>query len=126
MNSVNLVGRLTASPEVRTASSGNSIARFTVAVDRGKNKEGVKETDFPSCVAYGKTAETVDKYCFKGMMVGITGNLHTGKYEKDGRTVYFTEVVVNKLDFMSKREDAPAKDDRPVEGFQQILEDVPF
>lgn len=126
MNSVNITGRLTASPEVRVSNSGNSIAKFTVAVDRGKNKDGVKETDFPSVIAYGKTAEMVDKYCYKGMMVAVSGSIRTGSYEKDGRKIYTTDIVANKVDFLSKREDAPSKDDHPVQGFQQIIDDIPF
>ena len=127
MNCVCITGRLVSAPEYRESGSGSKLARFTVAVDRGKTKEGVKITDFPNCVAYDKVAELVDKYCFKGMMVAVTGSIHTGKYEKDGKMVYFTEVAAQRVDFLSKREDEPGKDDVPVKGFSQIdPSSIPF
>lgn len=66
MNTVQLVGRLTRDPEVRYTDSGTSIARFSVACDRRFNREGEDSADFISCVAFGKTAEFLEKYFYKG------------------------------------------------------------
>ncbi len=67
MNSVQLVGRLTRDPEVRYTEGGSSIARFALAVDRRFKGENGPTADFPNCVAFGKTAEFIEKYFHKGM-----------------------------------------------------------
>lgn len=98
MNSVNLIGRLTADPEIRSDKKGElEIARFTVAVDR----IGSEEADFIRCVAFGKSAEFVEDYFTKGLRVGVTGRIQTGRYEdKDsGKTIYTTDVISERLDF---------------------------
>lgn len=100
MNTVNLIGRLTKDPEMRTFEGKNKDddvlqAMFTIAVDRNS-----EEADFIRCLAYGKTAEVIEKYCSKGMRVGVTGHMRTGQYEhKDGYTVYTTDVIVDRFDF---------------------------
>lgn len=104
MNKVELVGRLTRDPEVRytTGESANAIARFSVAVNRRfKNAEGNYDADFINCVAFGKTAEFVEKYFTKGMAIGLTGRIQTGSYtNKDGQKVYTTDVVVEETEFV--------------------------
>lgn len=100
MNSVNLIGRITKDPEIRYTSGSTPIAvcSFTLAVDR-RNKN--KETDWIRCIAFGKTAELMDKYISKGRQMGITGRIQTGSYEdKEGRTVYTTDVVVDRMYFI--------------------------
>lgn len=90
MNQVILIGRLTKDPEVRQTQAGSEIAKYTLAVDRFGDG-----TDFINCTAFGKTAEFAEKYLTKGMKVAVSGRIQTGKYEKDGRTVYTTDVIVN-------------------------------
>ena len=80
INSVNLTGRLTAEPEVRYTDGGTSVARFTLAVDRRFKQEGGPTADFPRCVAFGKTAEFIEKYFKKGMKMELTGRIQTGSY----------------------------------------------
>ena len=79
------------------------IARFTLAVDRrrSRNQDGNGQTaDFISCVAFGKTGEFVEKYAHKGMKLDIVGRIQTGSYQnKDGQTVYTTDVVVDEIEF---------------------------
>ena len=99
MNNVTLIGRLTRDPDVRYNSEHMAIARFSVAVDRPP-KDGKKEADYPNCVAFGKTAEVIEKYCKKGKQVGISGRITTGSYEKDGQKIYTTTVAVDRLDLL--------------------------
>lgn len=107
MNKVILVGRLTKDVEIRT-SNENAFARFSVAVNRPfKNKDGEYDADFPNCVAFGKTAEFIEKYFHKGDMIGLTGRIQTGSYtNKDGATVYTTEVAVETAEFVSSKKDS--------------------
>lgn len=128
MNNVALIGRLTRDPEVRYTNDGKAIARFTIAIDRAKDKDGNKMTDFPSIVAFGKTAEVVEKWAGKGRLVGINGRIQTGSYEKDGKKVYTTDVVAERVELLDKSESNSAgnhEDDVP-EGFSKLDEDIPF
>lgn len=104
MNRTILIGRLTKDIDVRSSQSGTSVAKFTVAVDR-RTKE--KETDFINCTAFGKTAEVLQKYVRKGHRIGIVGHIQTGSYEKDGHKVYTTDVIVDEIEFLEKKDDAP-------------------
>lgn len=103
MNKVVLMGRLTKDPEVRysTGENATAIARFTVAVNRKfKNAEGNYEADFINCVAFGKSAEFIEKYFAKGSMIALSGRIQTGRYtNKDGVKVYTTDVVVEDTEF---------------------------
>ena len=132
MNQVMLIGRLTKDPEVRyTATSQLAVARFSVAIDRGKDKNGNDAgADFPNIVCFGKTAELVEKYVRKGQMVGITGRIQTGSYEKDGQKVYTTEVVADRVEFLSPKGEGGSspKADAPDEGsFPEFTDDdLPF
>ena len=95
MNVISLVGRFTRDPDVRYSDGGTSIARFTLAVDRKFKRDGEPTADFPSCVAFGRPAEFIEKYFKQGMRAGITGRIQTGSYtNKDGVKVYTTDVIV--------------------------------
>ena len=105
MNNAVLVGRLTRDPETRTTQSGIAVTSFTLAVDRRfKDKEtGEYGADFIRCTAWRQTAEFIDKYFRKGSKLGVIGSIQTGSYEKDGRTVYTTEVVVDEAYFVESK-----------------------
>ena len=109
MNKFCGVGRLVGDPEIRYSQGANAtcIARFTVAISRRfKNAEGNYEADFIRCTAFGKTGEFLEKYFRKGMAIGITGRITTGSYvNKDGQTVYTTEVTVEEAEFVEKKSD---------------------
>ena len=104
MNSVSLIGRLTKDPDVRYgATSQMAVARFSIAINRQKDKNGEEKTDYPNIVCFGKTAELVEKYLGKGRLVGIQGRIQTGSYQdKDGKTVYTTEVVADRVEFLDR------------------------
>lgn len=104
MNSVQLVGRFTADPDVRYTNGGATVARFRIAVDRRFKQEGQQEADFISCVAFGKTAEFIEKYFHKGQRIGLNGRIQTGSYsDKDGKTVYTTDVVAENVEFVESK-----------------------
>lgn len=137
MNSVNLIGRLTRDPELRW-SGETAIARFSIAIDRPMKKDGSHETDFPTIVVFGRTAENCERYLTKGRQVGVAGRLQTGSYtNKNGDKVYTTEVVANRVEFLSNEsgsrqqgqgsqvpQNMPPQD--VPEGFAQMDEDIPF
>lgn len=105
MNCVQLVGRLTATPELKQTQSGIAVTRFTVAVDRRFQKNGEeKQADFIGCVAWRQTAEFICKYFTKGQRIGIEGRITTGKYEaQDGHTVFTFDVDVNNAEFVDSK-----------------------
>lgn len=107
MNKVVLMGRLTRDPDTRYTQGENSMAisRFTVAVDRrGKKQGGQQNADFPSCKAFGKTAESIQKWLHKGTKICLEGHIQTGSYKsKDGYTVYTTEVIVDNWEFAESK-----------------------
>lgn len=134
MNKVILVGRLTRDPETRT-SGDTTVTRFSLAVDRRFRKAGDETSpsaDFPSCVAFGKTAEFIEKYFKQGMKIAIEGRIQTGNYtDKDGVKHYTTDVIVEQAEFAeSKRTDAG--NDAPPSGNdwvnipEGIENDLPF
>lgn len=98
------IGRITKKPETRYTTTNLAIAKFTLAIKRDtKNKQGEYETDFINCVAYGKTAELIDKYLDKGSQIAIEGKIQTGSYEKDNKKIYTTDLVVERLTFLEKK-----------------------
>ena len=145
MNSVNLIGRLTRDPEVRYgAGSQTAVCTFTVAIDRGKDRDGNdRGADFPRITVFGKQAENCERYLKKGRLVGVSGRIQTGSYQnKDGATVYTTDVVADRVEFLEwgdrpqsngggmqyghSGNAQPANLDQAPEGFSAIEEDIPF
>ena len=122
MNKAMIVGRLTRDPNVRYSQGENQtcVARFTLVVDRRRSKnsrEGAKTADFISCVAFGKTGEFVEKYARKGMKFDIVGRIQTGSYQdKDGKTVYTTDIVVEEIEFGESKASAQANGAAPANG----------
>ena len=83
MNRVELVGRLTRDPELRTVSSGNSVATFTVAVNRPFTPQnGERDADFINCRVWNKQAENLAKFCHKGDQIGDRQHSQRGKYDR--------------------------------------------
>lgn len=125
MNIVTILGRLTKDPEIRTsAQTQTTVAKFAVAINRGKDAKGNDlGADYPNIVAFGKTAELVEKYFTKGSQIGITGHIRTDSYEKDGHRVYTTEVVADRIDFLDKK--ANAKETPESRSQRETAEDIP-
>jgi single-strand DNA-binding protein len=126
-------GRLTKDPAVKY-NNDKAVARFNLAVNRRFSKDG--EADFVSCVAFGKQGEFVEKYARKGMKFDVVGRIQTGNYkDKDGKTVYTTDVVVEEIEFgeskgTSAEPKAEAKEEPKDEGFMNVpdddMEGLPF
>lgn len=114
MNNVTLMGRLTKDPEVRTSPNGNSVARYTLAVNRTYKREGEPEADFINIVAFGKAAEVAQKYFRKGQQVAVIGNLQTSTYtDKDGIKRYGFNIIAEKQFFADSKRDSYEKDFTP-------------
>ena len=133
------IGRLTRDPEVRYTQGDKptAIARYTLAVDRKYKKEGEQSADFIPCVAFGKTAEFVEKYCKKGTKLAVSGRIQTGSYtNREGQKVYTTEVMIEEQEFAESKGSAqkqntqPAKEEDGMDGFMNIPdgldESLPF
>lgn len=103
MNTVNLIGRLARDAELRYTNSGAAVTSGNLAVQRNfKNANGDYEADFINFVAWGKTGELIAEHFKKGDMIGVNGRIQTRNYEnKEGRTVYVTEVVVDQITFLN-------------------------
>lgn len=102
MNNVTLVGRLTRDPEERRTLSNYYLTTFTLAVQRPFQSE--QEADFIRCIAWGKTADHIVRYCTKGMLVAIRGRIETYTYqdESDERR-FMTQVVTEQVRFLSRQ-----------------------
>lgn len=105
LNRVILMGRITQDLDLRTTSSGISVLRFTVAVDRGYARQGEeRQTDFISCTAWRQQAEFISRYFAKGRMIAIEGSLRTGSYDdKNGVKHYTTDVQVDSVSFTGEK-----------------------
>ena len=104
MNKVLLIGNLTKEVEVRFTTTNTKVAKFTLGIRRDvQNKEGNYDSDFINCVAYGNQAELVSKYLDKGSKISVEGRIQTGSYEKDGKKVHTTDVVVEKIQFLDSK-----------------------
>lgn len=128
MNSVNLIGRFTRDPELRSTPTGTSICAFSLAVQRSfKNNEGEYEADFINCVAWKNSAEFISKYFKKGQQIGVQGELQTRKWsDDDGKTRYATEVIVRNTTFVGKSENGNAAHNSLEENFGDFpAPDVP-
>ena len=115
MNKVILMGRLTRDPDVRYSAGGGdqqqAFARYTLAVDRrvrrDNNDPNAQTADFISCVAFGRSAQFAEQYLHKGTKIAVTGRIQTGKYtNRDGQTVYTTDVVVEDQEFAESKASA--------------------
>ena len=101
MNCVQLMGRLTKDPDMRTARD-MTVANFSIATD--KYGKGERSADFHNCVAFGKTAEFIQKFFHKGDMIAVIGSNTSGSYQrKDGETVYTYQVTVNSVEFCGNK-----------------------
>ena len=138
LNCVTLMGRLVADPELRTTTSGKSVATFRIAVDRSFVKQGEqRQADFITIVVWGNTADFVARYFSKGSMIAIQGRIQTRNYEDNNgnkRTAF--EVVATEVSFCGgKNETSPGQTAAPAtptysapEDFEEIGEDedLPF
>jgi single-strand DNA-binding protein len=103
MNIVILTGNLARDPEKSYTQSGMAITRFTIAVNRFRKTEGGDDADFIRVTSFDKQAELVERYLKKGSKVGVEGRIQTGSYEKEGKKVYTTDVIANRVEFLDRK-----------------------
>lgn len=113
MNRVELVGRLTAKPELRYTQNNLPNTKFTLAVNRQfSNAQGEKEADFINIVAWRKQAENVAQFLDKGSLVAVEGRIQTGSYDnKEGKKVYTFDVVADSVQFLETKGQAVSPKD---------------
>ncbi len=147
MNKVILMGRLTRDPEVRYTQNANgqmAIARYSIAVDRSRKREGEPDADFFNCTSFGRQGEFVEKYLKKGTKVVVVGRIQNDNYtNKEGQQVYSVQILVDEVEFAESKSSqsnygggqpaagngagapAPAGDDF-INVPSGVIEDLPF
>lgn len=115
LNSIIIMGRLTAAPELRQTASGLSVTSFTVAVDRSFAKSGEeRQTDFIPVVAWRSTADFVTKYFGKGSMIAVQGSLQSRNYEdKNGNKRTAFEIVADEVSFCGGKNEGNSNSEKP-------------
>ena len=104
LNNVVLVGRLTKDPSLIEGENETKRLNITIAILRDyKNQDGTYDTDFISCVLWNNLADHTCEYCKKGDIIGIKGRLQSSSYLKDDVTHYKTEVVAQRISFLSAK-----------------------
>lgn len=136
-----IIGNLTRDPEQRTAQSGTSMVRFTVAVNRRRKLDNQPDVDFCNITCFGKTGELAMQYLSKGRKVCIIGNLTVNTFTgQDGQTRHSIDVVCDDLEFLpsapqnqgdsssySKPQNAKPAQNNSFAGFNEMDEDeLPF
>lgn len=118
MNQIGLVGHLTKDPNLRQLSSSKIQASFVLAINRNfRNSHGTVDADYLLCIAWGKLAQRIAKYCGKGSLIGINGRLQSRSYvNKDNNRIFTMEVVAEDVRFYALK----SRDD----GFNPPLESV--
>ena len=131
MNRVVLVGRLTRDPEIRVFTNGNTVANFTLAVNRTfKNKEGNIDADFIPVQVSGLSVNVVQRFCTKGSQIGVEGRMQVRSYDaQDGSKRYVTEVIADRVELLGSRRDNNESSVSPVNAYvdttSQVYPDAP-
>lgn len=130
MNNVNLIGRLVKDVDVRVTGTGKKVCSFTLAIGR----RGGEGADFPTLVAWNKTAELLSKYTKKGDRLGVTGRIQTRTSEDNyGKKHYHTEVVVDEIMLLEPKQKQEQQnpnqygsyaEEQPYTGFNMYADDV--
>ena len=135
LNKAILIGNLGTDPEVRFTQGNQAVANFRLATNESwTDKGGTKQdrTEWHNIVVWGRTAETAGKYLSKGSQVYIEGRIQTRQWEKDGRKMYTTEIVANRILFLGgqgeqRQASGPVRDTGgETGGHQGPDDDMPF
>lgn len=123
MNKILIIGNLTKDVELKSTTSGIEVCTFTLGVKRNyTNKDGKYDSDFPNFIAFNKTAEIISKYTKKGFTLAVEGRIQTRSYEKDGKKVYVTEIVVESVEFLDKKSDkfVKAREEEKIDPYEEM------
>jgi len=126
MNVLILKGNISRDIELKFVNDGElAIAKFGIAVSRMKKND---ESDFFNCTAFSKTAELIADKLSKGKPILINGHLQSGKYDKDGHTVFTTDVIVDRFEFISRKEGNEVTHDTEYTEIEPVddLAEMPF
>lgn len=127
MNKVILVGRFVSNPEVRwiQGEEAVAVARFTLAVDREFKRDGEPSADFIRCNVFGKKAEVIEKWCSKGMRIGIVGRIKTDNYKNQyDQKVYTTDIMVDSFEFLDSKRGESGQQSTNGNEFIPVPEDI--
>ena len=120
-NSVVLVGNLGKDPIITTSKDGSTkVAKFNIATNEYNKAEKQTVPNWHSIVAFGQNADFIGKFLKKGNKIGVTGRLNSGSYEKDGQTVYYTNILANTV------ENLTPKSESNTGGGSNFNDDIPF
>jgi single-strand DNA-binding protein len=126
MNKVILIGNLSKDPELSTTTSGISVCKFDIAVQRRFETNGERETDFFKIIAWRGLADNCAKYLHKGDKCAIVGSIQNRSYEdKNGKKHYVTEIIADEVEFLSTRKEErnePKLSPAP----EEIQDELPF
>ena len=128
MNLITIKGRLVRNPELKTSGGGMEYCKFTVAVDRRRQKDKEKQTDFFDCTAFGNTGVAISKYFGKGKEILVEGRMESNRVAKDDTVRTYWGVTVDTFEFCGSKSDAaaPAPVD-PASGMEVTnTEELPF
>lgn len=129
MNKIILIGNLTKAPEMQATSSGLSVCRFGIAVNRSyTDANGERGTDFINVIAWRGLAENCGKYLTKGSKVCVCGSMQNRSWEdRDGNKRYATEIVAEEVEFLSLKKEEDKPKNKSKEEFKPIEDnDLPF
>lgn len=125
MNRFEFTGaRLTNDPEVKYTPTQVAMCNLLLAIDTGYGEK--KHTDFPRVTVFGKDAENLDRFSKKGLRVNVFGRIETGSYKKGDSTIYTTNLICERLEFVDFKEKDEKKDDIILPDFKEIDGDIPF
>ena len=119
MNKFIGLARLVKDPELKQSKAGKPFCNFSIAVNRAFEKD---KADFFQCMAFGKTAEYIDKYASKGSQILIEGSVQIDEYE--GK--YYTKIMVQQANLIGNRQDQNAQSNQAevhVEEFEEVKEE---
>lgn len=122
MNDVKLIGRMVKKPELEYTAGNTPVTKFTIAVDRKKKEDGA---DFIRITVFGKQAENICRYLDKGRQVAVDGSIKTGSYQKDGKTIFTTDIIADRVEFLGSAPEPKAEPKAsydPYGGYDPYLE----
>ena len=127
MNNISISGRLGHDVSLRYMTDETAVGRFSVAVKRDKKDSGGNDTDWIDCVAFGKRAETINRFFHKGDWIEVCGRVKVAKYtDKEGNNRKSFDVLVERFSFSGGKAAEEKKTDDPEPQFKQADEDIPF
>ena len=129
MNTLHIIGYLTADPTTRATSNGVTVCSFTIGVTRSrKDQNGERVSDFFRINTWRQTADFCGKYLTKGSRVAVTGEVNLNSYKgKDGQTRYSLDVQADHVENLTeKKAETKSTSDQPNEWQDISSKDLPW